>query len=165
MAKYNWKILAKEYVTGGDELTLEVMSKKENHPSIQSLLRVCAKERWVEQREMYRQRQAQNQAVRDNIKRLDTEVSVHIEDTQTQINKLVDEVEMLTRHLNIIRLMMVKGVKGIEAIDPTTLRPSEALSYAKTALELERLTQGLATEKVDIQSVSDEDLEKLAYGG
>lgn len=165
MPRYNWETLTKEYVTGNDELTLEAMSKKEGYPSIQSLLNKSAKEHWTEQRKIYRQKESQRKKLHDNLAAIDNDIGQYVKQTEAVVSQLVDEVETITRHLNVVRLMLVKGVEGIKAIDPKTLKPMESLSLTKTALELERLTNGLATEKIDIENVSDEELEKLAHGG
>jgi hypothetical protein len=73
---------------------------------------------------------------------------------------------MLTRHIKAARLAGQKALQAMQATDPATLKPQEALAWLKFAVEAERLAEGLATERqeIDLSTLSDEELDRLING-
>jgi hypothetical protein len=75
---------------------------------------------------------------------------------------------MLTRHMQAARLVGQKAILAMKATDPTTLKPGEALALLKWAIDAERMVEGMATDRqevIDISTLTDAALEKLANGG
>lgn len=79
---------------------------------------------------------------------------------------IIDLAEMLTRHANACKLVGSRAIARMKSINPDDLSPDEALRMLKWAIEAERLTEGLATQRqeIDVSKLSDEELEKLANG-
>jgi len=80
--------------------------------------------------------------------------------------QLVDTAEMLARHARWARILGQLGIRALEARDPSSLRPSEALQLVKLAVEIERLVEGQASSRVeiDLSKLTIEELERLARG-
>jgi len=80
--------------------------------------------------------------------------------------QLVDTAEMLARHARWARVLGQLGIRALEARDSTSLRPSEALQLVKLAVEIERLVEGQASSRVeiDLSKLTVEELERLARG-
>lgn len=87
-----------------------------------------------------------------------------------QTQALVDAAELIARHLQLAKAMQSIAVRRIKSLDPAELTPKELISFVNAATTLERLTMGLATERmevnlnVDFDTLSDEQLERLAKG-
>jgi hypothetical protein len=159
---YDWKKIATAYITGDD--SFETLSQREGYPSYIGIAKRAAKEKWVDQRKLYRQRSATVDVLTVTDKDIKAAAN-QIDAMEQKVSKLLDEVEMLTRHVNIAKVIQSKGYAALQRMDIDTLKPGEILSYLKQGSDLERLAMGLATEKIDIENVSDEELEKLAHGG
>jgi len=155
--KHDWEKWRRFYVVGGDDVTLPTIAMIPGAPSLPSLKRVCAAELWADQRKRFRLGR-DTEVLRD-----DTAVSA-----AEQITRIVDTAEMLTRHIKACRLVGQKAIQAMQATDPATLKPADALAWLKFAVELERLTEGLATQRQEldfVKGLSTEELEKLANGG
>jgi hypothetical protein len=126
-------------------------------PSYSSLRKRSAPkwEDWEEQRKNYREQ-------------VDTLATVHpdVQQTTARVEKIIDTAEMLTRHMKAARLVGQKAILAMQATDPASLKPTEALAWMKFAIEAERLTEGMATarQEIDLSGMSDKDLEALANG-
>jgi hypothetical protein len=159
MARFdgNWTEWKKRFVSGGDEVTLKWLSEQPGAPSYSSLRKRSAPkwEDWEEQRKNYREQ-------------VDTLATVHpdVQQTTARVEKIIDTAEMLTRHMKAARLVGQKAILAMQATDPASLKPTEALAWMKFAIEAERLTEGMATarQEIDLSGMSDKDLEALANG-
>lgn len=144
-------------MVGGDDVSLPTIAAIPGAPSLPSLKRVCAAESWADQRKRFRT-ERDTVAVRD-----DAAVSA-----VNQVERIIDAAEMLTRHAKASRMVGQKAIQAMQMVDPATLKPADALAWLKFAVEAERLTEGLATQRQEldfVKGLSTEELEKLANGG
>ena len=156
-AKVNWKIWRDQFVQGPDDLDYKRLSKYTGAPAYSSLRNRASQEDWPDQRKRYR----------ENLGTL-TGTVPDVQATAAQVEKIIDAAEMLTRHMKAARLAGQKAILAMQATDPTTLKPAEALAWLKWAVDAERMTEGLATERqevIDLSILPDAALEKLANGG
>jgi hypothetical protein len=154
--KHDWEKWRRLYVVGGDDVTLPTIAVIPGAPSLPSLKRVCAAELWADQRKRFRM-ERDTVTIRD-----DAAVSA-----VNQVERIIDAAEMLTRHAKASRLVGQKAIQAMQMVDPATLKPADALAWLKFAVEAERLTEGLATQRqeIDLSNMTDAELEKLANGG
>jgi len=154
--KHDWEKWRRLYVVGGDDVTLPTIAVIPGAPSLPSLKRVCAAELWADQRKRFR-------TERDTVTIRD-EATVS---AVNQVERIIDAAEMLTRHAKASRLVGQKAIQAMQMVDPATLKPADALAWLKFAVEAERLTEGLATQRqeIDLSAMTDAELEKLANGG
>jgi hypothetical protein len=135
----DWDKWRLRYVGGEDSLTLDALSQEPGAPALNTLKKRSSKESWTEQRKRFRHQ-------RDTIAHHDA----HLAAAASEVTKLIDTAEMLTRHMKALKMIGGKGLAAINALDPNDLKPTEALNYIKFAIEGERLTEGLATERQDV---------------
>lgn len=151
----NWEDWRTRFIQGGDDLTLKVLSEQENAPAHQTIRDRSSKEKWPELRKQYREA-------------IVAQLSAHpeVQLVLTKVSEIIDVAQMLIQHVKIAKLVQGKSLQKIKEINPKTLTNREALEYLKYSIELERLTQGLATQhqSVDVKAMSDEQLEKVANG-
>lgn len=162
MAKTNWDGWRKKYVEGDDVVTLKFLSEQAGAPTYGSIRTRASRESWEEQRKRFR----------NNRDTLAANVpSVQAVAAQTQ--RIIDSAEMLTRHAQLTKLMGAIAAHELQQLrrkqlagEPTGLKPDDALKLARAAIADERLTEGLATQRqaIDLTSLTDEQLEKLANG-
>ncbi len=155
-AKVNWEIWRKQFVQGPDDLDYKRLSKYTGAPAYSSLRNRASKEDWPSQRKRYRA----------NLGTLAGTVP-EAQHVAQQVEKIIDAAEMLTRHAKACRMVGQKAIQAMQMVDPATLKPSDALAWLKFAVEAERLTEGLVTQRqeIDLSAMTDAELEKLAYGG
>jgi len=159
MAKFNgdWKQWRDRFISGGDEVTLRWLSEQPGAPSYSSIRKRSApsNEDWDEQRRNYR----------NNLGTL-AAISPDAQAAARQVSKIIDSAEMMTRHSKAAKLIGSIAIKAFQSYDPASLKPSEATAMMKLAVEVERLTEGLATERreIDVSKLSDEELEMLIDG-
>lgn len=157
MAKIDWDEWRLKYVSGGDEVTLEALSKAPGAPALDTLKKRSAKESWKDQRDRFR----------NQIGTI-THQDAAVVSAASEVKKIIDTAEMLTRHAKASRLVGQKAIQAMQMIDPAKLKPADALAWLKFAIEAERLTEGLATQRteadIDLRSLSDAELERLARG-
>ena len=69
--------------------------------------------------------------------------------------------------MKAFRLAGSKAIAKLNSVEAETLTVREALDLIKWAVDGERLTEGLATQRqeIDLSAMSDAELEKLANGG
>jgi len=153
----NWKPWRDRFISGGDDVTLKWLSEQPNAPSYSSLRKRSAPkwEDWEEQRKNFRRTREQVAALHPDV-----------QSTVTEVQKLIDTAEMLSRHVKAARLAGSKAIAALQATDPATLKPREALEWLKFAVDTERLIEGLATtrQEIDLAGLSDAELERLANG-
>jgi hypothetical protein len=154
MARIDWDSWRRKFIQGPDTLTIKALSEYTGAPAYQTLRNRSSKEDWVSQRKRYR----------DNL----STISDTVPDAQqvaSRVEKIIDSAEMLTRHSKAAKLIGSIALKAFQTYDPATLKPSEATQMMKLAVEVERITEGLATErqemKLDLKGMSDAELQKL----
>jgi ABC-type Fe2+-enterobactin transport system substrate-binding protein len=158
--KFDWAHWRKLFVAGDDTVTLKWLSGQPGAPSYDAF-RAKAKtsaENWEEQRQKYRQHLS-------NMAATTPEAQAAVD----QVARIVDTAEMLTQHNQIARLLIAKGVEGVRALESKHLKGSELLAYLKAGIEIQRLTEGLATKRqeinlTNIQDLSDKELERIVAG-
>lgn len=164
MDRFNWDYIRHRYVTGGDEITLELLSKEPNMPSLATLKKKSSSDFWADQRKQYRYQAvtlaAETQAGQDAIRKLE------------EIQKLVDAAEMITRHLQLARAIQGVATQALKdkLITAADLNPRDLLAWLQQGITLERMVADMATEHVkvqvdiDVSSLSDEQLQRIAAG-
>ena len=158
----NWQHWRKEFVQGGDEITLTALAKRAHSPAIQTLRNKSAAEGWEEQRKRYR-RELENRGAYDAAKgEIKPEIAAVIDHT----NKIIDRAEMLTQHNAIAKGLLNLAAQGIRAADGAKLKPSEFLQMAKVAIDMQRTIEGMATTKteVDLKNATDAELDAIING-
>jgi len=155
MARLDWDLWRKKFIQGPDSLDLKRLSEYNGAPAYQSLRNRSSKEDWPGQRKRFR----------DNVGTLADTVP-DAQQVTSKVEKLIDSAEMMTRHMKAFRLAGSKAISKLNSVDPQTLTVKEALDLMKWAVDGERLTEGLATQRqaVDLSGMSESDLEKLARG-
>ena len=157
--RIDWDYWRSMYVTGEDHVTLESLSKALNAPALDSLKKRSTAERWVEQRQQYRK----------SIGTL-THYGLHQDCTvvtaDQRTRELLDAAEMVVRHVAHARALQELGMHKIRITDADKLTVKEAIELIKLGVEIERLSEGLATQRqsVDVSVMSDAELEFIAYG-
>lgn len=131
MAKHDWDKWRRVYVVGDDTVTLPSIAAIPGAPSLPSLKRVSASELWADQRKRYRTER-------------DTVAAVSV---ANRVEQIIDAAEMLAQHASAARLLRQKALEAIERIGVEALKPADAIAWLKLAIEIERLTEGLATER------------------
>jgi hypothetical protein len=162
MAHIDWNHWRLRYVAGDDSVTLEALSREPKAPALNTLKKKSSRESWAEQRERFRHQ-------RDTIAYHDATVAA----AATEVKKIIDSAEMLTRHAQLCKLMGAIAAHELQQLrrkqlagEPTGLKPDDALKFAIRAIADERLTEGLATQRqeIDLSGLSDAELERLANG-
>ena len=70
-----------------------------------------------------------------------------VRQTVDEVKKIVDAAEMLTRHNQVAKLLISQGVQALKDRDPAKINDRDALAMLKAGIEIQRLTEGLATER------------------
>lgn len=153
----DWDKWRRTFISGGDDVTLKWLSEQPGAPSYSSIRKRSSPKRedWEEQRRHYR----------NNLGTITADVP-EVKEVAQKVEKIIDSAEMMTRHLKAAKLIGGKALQAFSLMAPDTIKPSEAVAMMKLAVEVERLTEGLATERqqIDLTAMSDADLEKLANG-
>jgi hypothetical protein len=154
--RIDWEYWRHRFITGSNAVTLKVLSHEPNAPQYSTIKNRASKEDWTDQRKRFRKET--------------TTRAVTIEPSAQKVAEaaeaIIDMAEMLTRHANACKLVGSRAIARMKNIDPNELSPDEALRLLKWAIETERLTEGLATarQEVDLTSLSDAELEKIVNG-
>jgi hypothetical protein len=160
--KTDWERWRRKYVEGDDLVTLKFLSEQAGAPSYGSIRVRASRESWEEQRKRFR-----NSAVT-----LASAVP-SVQATAVQAQKIIDAAEMLTRHAQLTKLVGAIAAHELQQLrrkqlagEPTGLKPDDALKFARAAIADERLTEGLATQRqeLDLSGMSDAELESIAKG-
>lgn len=155
MATIDWDHWRKKFIQGPDTLTIKGLSEYNGAPAYQTLRNRSSKEDWVAQRRRFR----------DNVGTLADTVP-DAQQVASKVEKVIDAAEMMTRHMQAFRLAGSKAIAKLNTVKPESLTVKEALDLLKWAVDGERLTEGLATQRqeIDLSGMSEADLEKLAKG-
>lgn len=135
MAKIDWEYWRHRFITG--EMSLKQLSEGLNAPAFKTLRNKSSAEDWPSQREKFRDMQ-RTQAVA---------VVPDVRQTVDEVKKIVDAAEMLTRHNQVAKLLISQGVQALKDRDPAKISDRDALAMLKAGIEIQRLTEGLATER------------------
>jgi len=131
-----------EYVTGGDDVTLETVSEKYSIP-VRTLETHSAREKWVAERVNFRREVA-----------------------ETARKKLLEtEAEVRVRQMRLGRLLQVKGYERVRDMKVKELEPEIALRYVRFGTEIERKALGIEDGRGNVLlnlNVTPEDLERMS---
>lgn len=155
--KHDWDYWRHKFVGGDDSVTLKSLSEAQNAPSYDALRKRSSRESWDEQRKRFRHSR-DTQAIHKVAEN---------EQVAAKVQQLIDFAEMSSRHMKAFRLAGSKAIAKLNSVEAETLTVREALDLIKWAVDGERLTEGLATQRqeIDLSNLSDAELEKLANGG
>lgn len=141
MAGHDWDYWRQKFVTSN--VTLKEMSEGHNAPAFKTLRNKSSSEDWPSQRQKFR-----------DMKRTQAATLPDVQQTADQVKKIIDSAEMLTRHAQLSKLIGSIAAHEFkllrrkqEAGEATGLKPNDIAALAKLAIESERLTEGLATER------------------
>lgn len=150
--KIDWDYWRRKYIQGMDLIDI---SQVQDAPSYSTLRTRSSKENWPEQRQRFRH----------NATTIASTVP-EAQDVVSTVNTIIDSAEMLTRHSRACKLIGSIAMKAFQSYDPASLKPSEAVSMMRLALEYERLTEGHATQRqeLDMSGLSNAELENIAKG-
>ena len=160
MARFdgNWDEWRRRFVSSGDEVTLKWLSEQPGAPSYSSLRKRSAPkwEDWEEQRKNYREQL-----------RTVASVSPDVKQTAEMVTKIIDTAEMLTQHNTLAKALISKAAEGLQHLRPATMKPSEIAAFAKLGVDIQRITEGLATQRteLDLKSMTDAELQALVDNG
>ena len=144
------------------DMSLKELSEGHTAPAFKTLRNKSSAEDWPSQRQKFR-----------DMKRTQAAILPDVKQTADEVKKIIDSAEMLTRHAQLTKLMGAIAAHELQQLrrkqlagEPTGLKPDDALKLARAAIADERLTEGLATQRqeLDLSSMSDAELEKLANG-
>jgi hypothetical protein len=149
-------------------MNLHELSKEQDAPAYGTLRKWAMatddEPSWSDQRKQFRKNQEQKVA------------SVpEIQDTVQRIEQIIDSAEMLARHAQASKLMGSIAMFELNAIRREQIETGKRVlsenmveRFLARAIEYERLTEGLATErqemKVDLKGMSDAELQKIVDG-
>lgn len=164
----NWQHWRKEYVQGGDEITLTTLAKRPHSPAIQTLRNKSAQENWEEQRKRYR-RELESRGAYDSAKE---EIKPEIAAVIDRTNKIIDTAEMLTQHNGIAKALIGIGAAGLKELQSNNfekaklMKPNDLLNFVLKGIDVQRTIEGMATSKteVDLRGVSDAELDAIIDG-
>ena len=131
-----------EYVTGGDDVTLETLAEKYS-VNARTLEGYCGREKWVEQRAEFRR----DVAERARKKLAATEAQVRV------------------RQMKIGRTVQLKGLERMKGLSAKELQPEIALRYVRFGTEIERKALGIEDGGGNVLlnlNVTPEDLERMS---
>jgi hypothetical protein len=165
MAKVDWDYWRQKFVTG--DQSLKELSEGHNAPAFKTLRNRSSAEDWPEQRKKFR-----------DMKRTQAATLPDVQQTADEVKKIIDTAEMLTRHAQMSKAFQSLGAAWLETLklpnsnklDPAKvakLKAGEVATFLKWSVDTERMVEGLATQRqeIDLSGMSDAELEKIANGG
>lgn len=162
--RHNWDAIRKDFIAGDNTVTLASLAKKFNIPNPVQVRNQASKEDWKKQRQVYREKkQLKGLVVKHDVME-ERKIFERVESTEAKLANLIDTAEIITRHLQIGKLLQSKSVKAIKAMDEEKLKPNEIANFVKLSADLEKGAIAMLEGSVDLDSLSKEELEKLANG-
>jgi hypothetical protein len=131
----DWDYWRHRFVTGG--MTLKALSEVADAPAFKTLRNRSSSEDWPAQRERYRD-MARTQAAA---------VVPDVAAVTQEARRIIDAAEMLTQHNQVAKLLLSLGVQALRSRDPAEVSDRDALAMLRAGVEIQRLTEGLATER------------------
>lgn len=152
-SRVDWDYWRQKYVTG--DMLLKDLAEGHNAPAFKTLRNKSSEEDWPGQRRRFQ-----------DMKRTQALLVPDVQQTVETAKKIIDSAEMLTQHNQIAKALLSKGIEGIKTLDPSKMRPVDIAHFLKLGIDVQRLTEGLATQRqqIDFSTMSDAELEKLAKG-
>jgi len=153
--RLDWDYWRQTYLSAAEGFTLKSLSELPGAPAYDSIRKIAKAEDWDGQRKQFK---FQSQmAVLSHPKFL--EQAEHL-------NRLIDLCEMLVRHINQAQKLQKKAMACLDSVDPSEIKVSDAIAMLKLGIEIERLTEGLITQRtaVDVSNLSDSALETIVKG-
>jgi hypothetical protein len=155
-----WEQWRRRYVTGDDDVTLDLLAQEPGSPSLSGLKKVSARESWPEQRRQYR-----------NQVDLRTAQKASVRKAADYVERLVDIAEVQTRHIQLAKSMQARVARTLQEMQKEDVRLSarDAVTWLKVATELERLAVGLVTTRsevtaIDVATLTDDELQAIIKG-
>lgn len=154
--RIDWDYWRIKFVQGPDDLDLKRLSEYSDAPAYSSLRNRSSKEDWPDQRKRYRA----------NLSTVASTVP-DVKATAQQVTKIIDAAEMLTQHNMLAKAFISKAAEGLQHLRPATMKPSEIAAFAKLGVDIQRITEGLATQRteLDLKSMTDAELQALVDNG
>jgi hypothetical protein len=144
--EYDWDHWKRLYARGEDWVTLEVLSSVENAPSLDSLKRHSAQERWADARKEFRHDNA------TKLRQLDQLNTLEIKQRQAKLGRAGQM---------IVAQAMANPEKIVAALREN---PTALANVARTFTEMERKAAGIEELKINFSNLTDDQLERIARG-
>ena len=149
-------------------MDLQAISEVPGAPKYQTLKNRSSSRNWTDQRKTYKYLTSTHAALSPTVMDVAEAARKTVSDVTARMDRLIDQAEMITRHVGIARKMLSQSAEGLDAIDTSSLKPTEIVQLIKESTNLERLCLGLETQRtatsVDFKDLSDEELEAIARG-
>jgi len=157
--RIDWNYWRSRYVKGEDTVTLEALSTEPHAPSLAALKKRSKSERWVEQRQQYRNSIG-------TLARYGINQNSNVITPDRRNFEFLDASEMVLRHTAYARALQELAMNKIRNTDADKLTVKEAIELIKLGMEIERLSEVLANQRqsLDVAGLSDAELEAIAYG-
>jgi hypothetical protein len=162
--KHDWEEIKKRYVTGSDLVTPTTIAQEFGIPHVPQVSKRIKDEDWKKQRQLYRERKQIKGIIVEHDDMEAAEIFDKVESTKIQVKQLVDEVEAITRHINIAKLLQSKAVEAMKTTDPKKLKPSDISAFLRLGTDIEKQAMNLAGENINMDNMTKEELEKIANG-
>lgn len=129
--KIDWNYYKEKYIFGGDEVTYEALSTLPNAPALDTIKRNASKQKWTEERQLYRHKIA----------------------TKTQERVSSTEAEATARHVRISQQLQGIALQRLKQAQDGNekIALSDVRHWLKDALEIEREALGLNHPTIQIQ--------------
>ena len=73
---------------------------------------------------------------------------------------------MLTQHNTLAKSLLAKAAQAMLTMDANTLKPSDVIQFVKLGVDMQRIIEGMATSKtdVDLKNATDAELDAIING-
>ncbi len=169
--RVDWEHWRGLYVAGDDSVTFQSLSELDGAPAFSTIRNKACPPKdsnepsWADLRKQYRKELAKESVGGDR-------VSLSVEDAIARTDKIIDTAEMLTQHNAIAKALIGIGAAGIKEFQLNNfakakqMKPRELLEFAKFGIEMQRIIEGMATSKteIDFKGMSDAELNAIIDG-
>lgn len=167
--RVNWDHWKEVFVTGDDSVTFAFIAEMDGAPAYSSIKnKACppknsSEASWSDLRKQYRKELAKESVGGEKVK-------LSVEQAVERTQKIIDTAEMLIQHNAIAKGLLSLASQGIrarvEAEAGKDLKPMELIQMAKVGIEIQRIIEGMATSKteIDFKGMSDTELDEIING-
>jgi len=153
--RLDWDYWRQTYLSAPEGFTLKSLSELPGAPSYDSIRKMAKAEDWDGQRKQFKYHT--QMAALSHPKFLEQ---------ADHLSRLLDLCEMLARHITQAQKLQKKAMACLDSVDPAEIKISDAIAMLKLGIEIERLAEGLITQRtaVDVTNLPDSELETIVKG-